>query len=86
MYEAFLGCQYLVFNATDKPDLSQVNSMHGTFVYAKEFNSSIGDWNTSNVTDMSSMFDGAESFNQDIGNWDTSNVTDMSYMLRKQLI
>ncbi|WP_318345346.1 BspA family leucine-rich repeat surface protein [Flagellimonas baculiformis] len=67
------------FTATDKPDLSEVQSMYGMFSESS-FNGDIGDWDVSNVAYMGSMFTGAVNFDQDIGNWDVSNVTDMNYM------
>ena len=43
--------------------------------------SSINNWNVSNVTDMTGVFFGAHSFNQPLDQWDMSNVTIMKYML-----
>ena len=39
------------------------------------FQSTIGDWDVSNVTNMPGMFHLASSFNQNISTWDVSNVT-----------
>ena len=80
MRHAFYGAEYLVVNATDVPDLSEVRDMSYMFNDAKSFNQDIGSWNVSNVTNMAFMFYGASVFNQDIGSWDVSNVTDMFCM------
>ena len=80
MEAAFSGTTNMTYNATDRPDLSQVSSMSDMFRDTFVFNGDIGDWDVSNVTDMSGMFRDASSFNQDIGNWDVSSVTDMENM------
>lgn len=61
------------------------------FEYAEKFNqdskndSSINNWDTSQVTNMSFMFMGALIFNQNIGSWDTSKVTNMFGMFHNSL-
>jgi len=80
MGNAFYGCDNLVINADDTPDLSKVTNMYSMFEDATSFNSPIQSWDVSNVVDMSSMFAGATSFNQDLSNWDVSNVEDMESM------
>ena len=80
MEYAFAGCNNLVVQAGDVPDLSGVRSMRGMFAGASIFNQDIGSWDVSNVTDMSWMFLMAKSFNGDISEWDVSNVRDMSAM------
>jgi len=77
---AFKNCENLEINATDAPNLKNVESMNYMFFKVKNINESISNWDVSNVTDMSAMFYDLNSFNQDIFNWDVSNVTDMSYM------
>jgi len=80
MRSAFYGCSNMQVDTTSLPDLSQVTDMHYMFAGAISFtgkNSSINNWDTSNVTDMLGMFWVASTFNQDIGNWDTSKVTNM---------
>lgn len=79
---AFTGCEDLVSNATDMPNLSMVSDMYGMFAYARKFNgdTNFGNWNVSNVTDMTGMFGGASIFNYPIGNWDVGNVTTMQQM------
>ena len=80
MEGAFTYAENMQITATDAPDLSNVESMARTFIYATSFNQYIGHWDTSNVTNMTEVFTGASSFNQDIGSWDTSRVTTMAYM------
>lgn len=82
MRGAFEGCQYLVSNAVDTPNFSNVTDMYGMFAYAENFNGdlNINNWDVSNVTNMFGMFGGALSFNANIGNWDVSNVTSMKFM------
>jgi surface protein len=61
-------------------DTSNVTSMSGMFMNARNFNQNINNWNTSKVTSMFGMFEIASSFNQPLNNWDTSNVTNMGTM------
>lgn len=82
MSSAFLGCEGLIYNATDVPDLSLVTDMSYMFFACEVFNENIDNWNTSNVINMSGMFYNAHSFNQPISNWNTANVTNMSEMFR----
>jgi|LSQX01.1.fsa_nt_gb surface protein len=74
---AFTECSNLVVNATDAPDLSQVNSMNAMFKGATSFNQSIAHWDVSSVTEMNGVFKNASSFNQPLDNWNVSNVTSM---------
>ena len=80
MNNAFNGCNNLVGNATDIPNLSMVTDMKNMFSGVSAFNEDIGSWDVSNVTDMSGMFSEALAFNQDIGNWEVGNVTNMTSM------
>ena len=80
MYHAFYECENMFNNATDVPNLSQVESMSGMFYWATSFNADLNDWDVSNVTDMSQLFYNADAFNGVIGSWDVSNVTDMTEM------
>ncbi|WP_282030859.1 BspA family leucine-rich repeat surface protein [Winogradskyella eximia] len=82
---AFSGCRFLVINATDVPNLSNVTDTSYMFYQAKDLGGGTGNWNwdTSTITDMSLMFSGANTFNKDIGGWDTSNVMDMHNMFQQ---
>jgi surface protein len=68
--------------ADDSPDLSNVASMASMFEDASltADDSSIGEWDVSNVTDLNSMFQSVEGFNEDIGSWNVSSVEDMAFM------
>lgn len=77
MEQAFRGCENMIYNATDRPNLSQVVNISGMFNGATSFNGDIGDWDVSNVSIMSAVFFNASSFNQDISAWNVSNVTTM---------
>jgi surface protein len=80
MHRAFAGCENVIVNATDVPDLSGVSDMSYMFSGADNFNQDLSGWVVSNVTDMSAMFARASAFNQNISGWDVSNVTNMSAM------
>ena len=82
--KAFSGCGNMDITATDKPDLSSVTDLTSMFqnCTSLEYNSSINDWNVSNVTNMSNTFSGTLEFNQPLNNWDVSKVTNMSSMFR----
>ena len=77
MAGAFDGCENLVSNARDIPNLSKVSNMEYMFLGATKFNSDISRWDVSNVTNMLCIFGASSSFNQDINSWDVSKVTNM---------
>jgi len=81
MRGSFAGCQNMNFKATDTPDLSQVDDMSLTFLYAYNFSGTgMSNWDVSNITKMYGTFNGAKSFNENIENWDVSSVTNMYSM------
>ncbi|WP_405383143.1 BspA family leucine-rich repeat surface protein [Maribacter sp. LLG6340-A2] len=84
MERTFAGCTNLDVIATDIPDLSAVYSMESMFSNASSliYNSTINNWDTSNINNMHQLFNIAESFNQPIGNWNVSNVTNMARMFQ----
>jgi surface protein len=80
MYRAFYGCRNMHITATDRPNLSHVETMKEMFAYASSMNEDIEDWNVSNVKDMSYTFRDAMSFNKALAKWDVSKVSNMRYM------
>lgn len=80
MDSAFEGTTNLTYNATDSPDLSEVNSMAEMFLRARVFNGELGEWDVSTITNMTSVFENASEFNGDIGSWVVTSVTNMSRM------
>ena len=80
MHAAFYGARYMVYNAVDVPDLSDVTDMSRMFFQARSFNGDLSGWNVSGVTDMSWMFFSTDAFTSDLSAWDVSGVTDMRAM------
>ena len=56
MEDAFNGCSFLVGTYTDIPNLTGVTNMSRMFQLASSFNSSVANWDVSNVTTMSALF------------------------------
>ncbi len=92
---AFYGCENLDVTAIDIPDLSNVTSLKSCFAinwggsaYSSlvNSNSSISNWQTSNIEDMTAMFRGCENFDVDISNWNVSNVRFMVAMFEYCII
>ncbi|WP_299010791.1 BspA family leucine-rich repeat surface protein [uncultured Shewanella sp.] len=77
---AFYDANNVQLFATDKPDLSNTESMYAMFFRASSFNADLSDWNVSNVTNMAYLFREATSFSSDLSNWNVCNVTDMRFM------
>lgn len=70
--------------ATDLPNLSNVTSfsyLAGSSNFGNHYNSTVQNWDVSNVTDMS-YFSHYGTWKNKISNWDTSNVTNFDSFLR----
>jgi gliding motility-associated-like protein len=80
MYNAFSGCENMEYNATDIPNLTNVENMSSMFIVCRKFNGNINNWDVSNVTNMYGMFGVASIFNQPLDNWDVGKVTNMNFM------
>ncbi len=80
MERAFQGCSKLEGQASDKPELANVESLKAMFNSCTIFNQDIGNWITTNVKNMDQMFKRATTFNQDLSLWNTENVKDMGDM------
>jgi len=72
----------LVINTPDAPTILSNTYLDYVFRNCTNFNSPIGNWDTSNVISMSDAFQNCTYFNQPIGSWNTSNVTYMQYMFQ----
>tara|TARA_Y100001933_G_scaffold263718_1_gene326304 strand:+ start:988 stop:2808 length:1821 start_codon:yes stop_codon:yes gene_type:complete len=83
MDNMFSSCINMVYNATDIPDLSQIETMQSMFKGCQSIGSpDLTNWNVDNVTNMKSLFNNANSFNGDVSNWVVGQVTDMSNMFK----
>lgn len=80
MLAAFRGAKNLVINATDVPDLSNVDTMYAMFEDATSFNQNINDWDVSTIEKMQFAFHNATTFNQPLDNWNVGNVNNMQEM------
>jgi hypothetical protein len=56
MERAFDGASNMTYNASDTPDLTNVESMRYMFNETSNFNGAIGDWDVSNVAEMDQLF------------------------------
>ena len=74
------NCSNLTAIPSDAPILTHVKDMSHMFENAICFNTSVHNWDVSNVTNMDSMFKNATSFNQPLDNWNVSSVTHMISM------
>jgi len=80
MESAFDSVDILAINATDTPDLSQVESTRFMLINV-DLTGDLSSWDVSNVINMEGMFRNS-SFNQDISDWDVSSVEDMSILFQ----
>lgn len=79
MEHAFWGASNLVLNATDAPNLSNVNSLRNMFRDADSFDGDLNGWDLSNVNVIQYMFTSTDSFTGKVEQWDVSNVENFSY-------
>ena len=81
---AFQWCENLQLNATDIPQWS-FTDMNNMFSYCTAFtgNSSMNNWDVSNVTNFNSTFLLCQAFNQPLSNWDMSSATSTAGMFRQ---
>lgn len=80
-FSAFALCQWMEeYNATDTPNLENVQSMTHAFLYATKFNGDLSEWDVSNVTSLHGTFYNVYKFSSDLSGWDVSNVKNMAYM------
>lgn len=63
MEQMFQFCTGFTLNASDTPNLENVENMSRMFLGANSFNQPINNWDVSNVENMTGMFYKAESFN-----------------------
>lgn len=75
MERAFQGCENLVVNADDLPNLNLVTSTNSMFSNCKNLmgNQHFNSWDVSHVKDFANMFAWTENFDSDISDWDVSN-------------
>ena len=76
---AFVACPNLDVTATDTLDFSGVTTLRRFFIYCSSlvFNSSVSNWDISNISSLVDMFREAGLFNQDISTWDFSNTSSL---------
>ena len=82
MQGAFTRATSLDIVAADVPDLSNVTSFRDAFNGCSNLigNSSMNNWDISNVVDLANMFKGASSFNENIESWDLSSARTIESM------
>lgn len=82
MNGAFTGCLNMDMTATDSPNLTNVTDMAGIFSGCQSLigNSSINNWDISEVTNLSAAFNSCMLFDQPLGNWNTAKVLNMGAM------
>ena len=77
---AFWGCSNMDVTATDEPILTNCTTFVSFFrdCSSLSYNSSINNWDTSNITNIQQTFLNATTFNQSLSNWNVVNVTTFS--------
>jgi hypothetical protein len=74
----FAGAVKMRYKATDKPNLSNINSLREMFRNCLVFNGNLNDWDVSMVNDLTGMFEECTLFNQPVDRWDVSRVRSFS--------
>ena len=86
MFHAFAWCKTVPeFNASDKPNLTQLSSTQGMFEGYEVLNEEtldLADWNFSSVSDMRSMFLGAKTFPKGMDKMNTRSASSFSQMFK----
>jgi surface protein len=80
--QSFYGAKNLTINATDTPNLINVETVAEMFYNVTNLTGNFSGWNFTNslVTTMASMFRGATNFNQDLDSRDVSKVSTLTNM------
>lgn len=85
MEDAFRGCDALVINATDTPDLSQATNLSFMFSSCKNIGEpDFSSWNTETITNMRHLFSFSR-FNGNISTWNVGKVTSFNSMFRDDI-
>lgn len=78
MENSFAGCDNIVINASDAPNLSGVTSLSYMFNNCSSLTTeNYTNWDVSTITNMFATFYRATNFNGNISNWNVGNVTTM---------
>jgi hypothetical protein len=85
---SFYGCNNLELTATDSPDLSAVTTMYYMFNGATSMvgNSSLNNWNTSNVNNFLGTFQSCIVFDRPLSNWNMSSATNLQQMFQSAFV
>ncbi|WP_370478075.1 MopE-related protein [Tamlana flava] len=88
MNYALAGCDNLVINAIDTPDLSIASDLSWMFYHCDNLGNGSGNWNwdVSTITNMQRVFAFCISFNKDIGAWNTTSAINMVEMFQNASI
>ncbi len=74
---AYHGCENLVYNASDAPDLSGVVNLANAFYGCENFNADLSNWNVSNVQTFQFTFGNCSNFNGNVTNWNMSSASNI---------
>ena len=82
MDEAYSGCENMICNAIDAPDLSEISSLNSMFSETTSLTGDFSSWDVSSITDFSYMFNNS-SFNGDISLWDLTSAINLTGMFSR---